>query len=642
MLNHIFRKGLWRNKIHLFWFMFSGGTLAALALFIDVYETFIENIITEKQGNMVVAAQVSASFSFVYLLMEVFLILAGAFYMRTRVREYEVYHLMGLEKKQRKRLMLLEICVITMGSLIIGAILGSGLAFGIREVFGALRPEYLEYFHIGIETYKSMGMYVITEFIMLTVTLEGIVFYLGLDAVIKFGKKSGKEVKEHPLLWKLAMVILLIALFMQSSYWGQISRQNVLFVAAVGIYLFYISVCGSFLKRRKKNEEKYYRSVIWLNSWYQRFFGNISIVFMVTVLIFMTIFSNLLSLGDVITGRDGDYYPYDVVWMTEKDSLEILEQLKNEYGITYTVQECIYLTTPDFGEHIGISATDYEKLTGEKVELENQEVAVNYQRKQDERNSVGIDYGNRTPRIYIGTATPDLWIDVPQAGVIPSAKFETTYRQKPTGNQIIFGAFAGADNENILVFADEFIKEHIQNEQSNGMVAAIQIEDNYEEIMEEIYSYIDIKVNSTHRFYEKETLLKNDEVNRLLYVVIYLISMLLLVGCGVLLVVIKMGNDSEEMEKKYQFYCRMGMDESMWKRAAKKENSVGIILSVCSGIVAGSVYLMHELSLRNLSVTVMKEYGLLLLLAIMSILIIYLIVAKVGNRSLIRKVRGGR
>ncbi len=354
----------------------------------------------------------------------------------------------------------------------------------------------------------------------------------------------------------------------------------------------------------------------------------------------MSLFSHILSIGDTIVTRNDDDYPYDVVWITDEASLNLLENLKKEHDIEVITQECIYLTTPDFYEHIGISATEYENLTGEKVELLNYEVAVHYQRKRDERNSMGIDYGSRRPRIYVGSSAAELWIETGRGGIIPSAEFDTEYRIKESRQEIVFGAFAGGDNESIVVFADEVYERARQEEKDCGLVAALNISKNYEAVLHEISTYANENTVDIQRFYEKTTLKKADEINQLLYMAVYLISFIMTIGCSTFLIVIKIGNDAEEMEYKYQFYRQMGMSESMWARAAKLENSVGIVTAVFSGVLVGSIYIGNEVFLRKLNVEDVLAYGKLLAAAVAFILIVNGVSIIVGNCVLIRRVIG--
>ena len=64
----------------------------------------------------------------------------------------------------------------------------------------------------------------------------------------------------------------------------------------------------------------------------------------------------------------------------------------------------IRVTAGDYGEHTGISASEYQRLTGEKTEnLHNHENICCVSTKiKAEYGTLGIDYGKKRTRLYIG------------------------------------------------------------------------------------------------------------------------------------------------------------------------------------------------------------------------------------------------
>ena len=85
-------------------------------------------------------------------------------------------------------------------------------------------------------------------------------------------------------------------------------------------------------------------------------------------------------------------YPYDLVWGANKTDKDFLNKLERKYGIEVKCIPDIRVTAGDYGEHTGISASEYQKLTGEKLKLHNHEIYVVYQRNKAEYGTLGIDY----------------------------------------------------------------------------------------------------------------------------------------------------------------------------------------------------------------------------------------------------------
>ena len=631
-LNKVFWKGFLKNRRNYSLFILSGSFLVSINFFISAFGEFLGNLITENKGNYLVEYAISYSFTMVYIFLEIFLLLSAICYARTRIREYRVYHLMGMTKKQRRVLIGQELVVTAMGSIFCGLILGFIITIGVGKIVAVLNPEYMQYFCISLELFRKSITTGLIEFGCMFFVLEAMVFYLGLDEVLQFGAKSGKKPKKHPILWKVAVLIFGVCFLMQDSYWG----VYVVMPIAFALYLTHVSLWGEVFQKRKKREKKYYRSVTWLNDWYYRFYSNINMIFVVSFLVFVGIFMYTLSIGDAIPIKGEEVYKYDIVWMTNKGSEDFLEELNKKYNVEIEKQPCIYLTAPDRYEHVGISQTEYERLTGEFIELEEGEVGINYQKRREDRNAVGIAYGDNTPSIHMGRPEADLWISTGRGGSIPSAKFDTSYRLKKTKNHIIWGAFGSGDEESVIVFQNDYFQEHL----GNDLLVSINIIEKQDEVRKYIYTYIESKEENTYRIYDKEVLEKQDETNHLLYIVLYGLSFLLIVGCSVMIAAIKLGNDAVIMEEKYVFYRKMGMPEKMWKAGIRKECMLAIMISGISGMVVGCIYVIREMQINDYGKECLKLYGNVILAALTIIVVIYSILILVATKIAVKKIAG--
>ena len=629
-LNKIFWKGFLKNKRNYGLFVLSASFLVSISFFISAFGDFLSNLITEKQGNYLVEYAITYSFTMVYIFMEIFLILSAICYARTRVNEYRVYHLMGMTRKQRRLLIGQELLLTAAGSITCGLLWGFIVTVSVGKVVGILNPQYLEYFDLHLASVLAATLAGIVEFGFMFFILESMVFYLGLEEVLQFGTKSGKKPKKHPILWIVALVVFVVCFLMQDTYWGVYVTMPIAFA----IYLMHVSLWGEIFQKRKKNEQKYYRTITWINGWYCRFYSNINMIFIVSFLIFISIFMYTLSIGDAIPIKGEEHYKYDIVWMTDRGSQDFIEGLENEYDIDIKTQPCIYLTTPDTYEHVGISQTDYENLTGDSIELKAGEVGVNYQKRREDRNAVGIAFGDTTPDIYMGISNPELWIMTGRGVRIPSAKFDTSYRLKKTKNHVIWGTFGTGDDESIIVFRDDYFKENLETD----LVVYVNMNDKADEVRQEIYSYIELNTGHMYRIYDKDILEKQDESNQLLYIVLYGLSFLLIIGCSVMIAAIKLGNDAVEMEYKYTFYRKMGMGEKMWKQGIKRECLLSVLIAVVSGILVGCIYVMNEMRINDYGKECILLYGSVILIALSIIVIIYLILILVATKMTVKKV----
>ena len=61
--------------------------------------------------------------------------------------------------------------------------------------------------------------------------------------------------------------------------------------------------------------------------------------------------------------------------------IRYIHELKQKYEIKVKKQPCIRVTTTDQGEHMGISASAYEKWTKESLDLKDNEIYVVYRKR---------------------------------------------------------------------------------------------------------------------------------------------------------------------------------------------------------------------------------------------------------------------
>jgi len=96
---------------------------------------------------------------------------------------------MGMTKKQRRMMIGQELFATAAGSIVWGVILGSMVTVVIGKIVGAVNPQYIQYFWLDISTFSAAASAGILEFCIMFFILESLVFYLGLDEVLKFGAK---------------------------------------------------------------------------------------------------------------------------------------------------------------------------------------------------------------------------------------------------------------------------------------------------------------------------------------------------------------------------------------------------------------------------------------------------------------------
>lgn len=662
MLKRIFWKGFWKNRKNFFWLILSGSLMNSILFSTAIFESYMIWISTGEKSDMVMENAYLTAFLIVYVLLFFVLLLSVTCYMRTRAKEYGILELSGLKQKHRRGFIKKEFLLIIGGSVLGGTILGIVEAFLIGLLMSRIYPDLglrvsgqgtvpgtvLVSLGMSLSPGAFLRMLIISliEFAILFVVCHLRIACLGISGALSMEQKSGQKPRSHPVMLKLGIGFCLLSWAIMQTYWGRVNKFYLTVFMVIGLYLLYVSVGGYALSVAKKNEKRYYRVITWLNSWYHRFYGNIRMMYIVTVMTFIAVFSYANPVFDCLPLEEESYYPYDAVVLTDDGSAPFFESLKETYGVEMKEMSCIDLTTPDFGEQIGISASEYEKLTGESIELEWKEIHIVYQRERAFRNSEGIDYGSKKPRIYIGQPEVGLWVYTGFGPVPSETKFDTNYPVKSSEERIITGAFGEPHSQNIIVFSDTYYDEVKDNGKGYCKVWMLNIPKEAGRIggpeeaggaMEELAIH-----GNEWYIYEKSELLMQCKKNNLDRITVYLISFLLISVCGILISVIKAGSDEEEIAKKYDFYYTMGMPEKKRRKGIAKEYRMTIWLPVASGMLVGLLSVIRELLLRRFLADWILYYlgGTLIMLVclaaaygITSIVLIRKMIKKTGRRA---------
>ena len=469
-------------------------------------------------------------FSITYLLLVFMMILIIFSYIRKRSYDYVLLDVMGIQKRHKYIFIgceYLGIVVISiLGGILFGAILSEIIKIELEKIFANIIFTEINY---GFSPFRMTIIIGFCVFGLLFIVFDEAISCLGMDSLLSCGKKSGKPVKTRPKVFILGMTFMFLAYISLWFYWGKVSKGIPLILLSIGILLGMISIGAYYLCYLRKKENKYYKKITWLDNWYHRFFYNINMSFIITEFIIVTLYGFSIVIFDNIPVNEPQNYPYDVVWMASDKDIAFIDELKQKYEIKVKKQPCIRVTTTDQGEHMGISASAYEKWTKESLDLKDNEIYVVYQRERSERNYLGIDFGTKKPRIYMGEAKDDLWQYI--TGVpTPSNKFDTSFNIVGEEEKILTGVFGNKISEHIIVFSDSYYQKVCNRVEGPNLIVMVQIPKNYEKVIEEICAY----TNGSGIVYEKKNLLLQISKTKIINVSAAIINIFVLLICSFL------------------------------------------------------------------------------------------------------------
>lgn len=367
----------------------------------------------------------------------IFLFYTNSFLMKRREKEFGLFHVLGMEKKHLMKVVGLETIYIGLLSL------GVGFLFGIAldKVMFLLLLRILN-------TEISLGFYISTEAIVSTILLFGAIFMLiFLNTVRRLHSSKPVELlrgvnvgeKEPRAKWVLA---ILGALCLGAGYYLAVTTKNpiealtVFFVAVIlvilGTYLLFTAGSIALLKLLRSNKRYYYRTkhFIGISGMLYRMkqnavgLANICILSTMVLVMVSSTTSLVIGMNDIMTAR----YPKEFnIYLTDaaydENSAEKMEnavakveavvlealarnglEAEAEQSYRYidfaasgkdgnysVAEEINYANLDGVCEIAFLSLEDYNRITGEKVELNDNEIMVYCARDTIESDTFVLD-----------------------------------------------------------------------------------------------------------------------------------------------------------------------------------------------------------------------------------------------------------
>lgn len=587
-------------------------------------------------------------FSITYLLLFFMMILIIFSYIRKRSYDYVLLDVMGIQKRHKYIFIgceYLGIVVISiLGGILFGAILSEIIKIELEKIFANIIFTEINY---GFSPFRMTIIIGFCVFGLLFIVFDEAISCLGMDSLLSCGKKSGKPVKTRPKVFILGMTFMFLAYISLWFYWGKVSKGIPLILLSIGILLGMISIGAYYLCYLRKKENKYYKKITWLDNWYHRFFYNINMSFIITEFIIVTLYGFSIVIFDNIPVNEPQNYPYDVVWMASDKDIAFIDELKQKYEIKVKKQPCIRVTTTDQGEHMGISASAYEKWTKESLDLKDNEIYVVYQRERSERNYLGIDFGTKKPLIYIGKARADLWLYIKEVATPKVQYFTEKFKVVGTEDRILTGVFGSETCEHIIVFSDEYYQKNCVKADGANMAVMMNIPENYDKVVEEIKAYAKdhsqvnyFDVDNGNLIYEKKELLLERSKTKLLYVASAAGNIIIMLLCGIFVLSIKMECDFPETEWKYRFYIQSGMSSAKVRKGIIKECLLSGGLPVICGTIISILYCSMLLYAKHLQIEWVHRYFKGIILIVGAIWLLFAVFSLIFAYRNIRKIEG--
>ncbi|PEI96761.1 ABC transporter permease [Bacillus pseudomycoides] len=392
-------KNVMRNsKAYFAYFVSSAFSIMVFFSFtVYAYHPRLQNL--QEQGplmNLIGMAQfVIVMFSFFFLLYSI-----GTF-LNVRKKQFGILTVLGISKKQLKRLVFMENMIIGLLAIFVG--IQGGLVFSnfFLLVTSKLTGATGIYLYWPTKAIINTTLTFIVLFFIVSTFTPTFIRTRKTVHFIKGDQKQKREKRPSIVISLFALVCLALCYYIAGYPQGYVTKQNVedgsvfliilsiLPLVTIGTYLFFSQTFLLFIYVLKKRRRFYMKQInmLWISDLTARTRGNINMLFIVTMLsaLAFTIITPLFATNNYTKAAILELYPVPFTYTSEPGNsfeqkhIATIEQELTNHGFQYQKYKFTVLKDKAQEEHIMIMKTsDYnilaKLLNKPEIQLDENEV----------------------------------------------------------------------------------------------------------------------------------------------------------------------------------------------------------------------------------------------------------------------------
>lgn len=291
MLTKIIYKNF-RSNLKNYILFFLSNIVASMELFVfRGLKEIVLQIVKDTETAFLFRIDFTMALGMISVITIMLMAYAMIYYLKSRIRDYGLFIMMGMHKRMVFSLMLIEYVLGWVFSSILGLILGTGILYGIQFLLHKIAPLYFVRIvtaNLNIYVYSikfSIGIMIFTFFAVI-VWIEN----HNLSSLIQAEEKIQKCPQKG--YWTIAVIIgiilSVIAWFMFPSY--EEVHYDAYFIWIIGGFLILTFGMGVLLEEIKKHEQFFYlKNVLQINQFSSKYQNNLMLVLMFFVIHFFAL-----------------------------------------------------------------------------------------------------------------------------------------------------------------------------------------------------------------------------------------------------------------------------------------------------------------------------------------------------------------
>ena len=650
MLTKIIYKNF-RSNLKNYILFFLSNIVAIMELFVFYgIRSIIKSSITDKVTAEALKTDFQIAVGIIAVITLMLMFYAMKCYIKLRIKDYSMFLVLGMKKKAVSLLLLFEYCIGCVISLILGIGVGRILLYIIQRLLVKYYPRYIQMHALGYQIYKNVCLasilIMVLVFVILLIWLDG----RSLGMLMAEDKQNEKRPASYMwiILAVIGNVLMIVGIIL---YCG--SDTQYLYAHGgllMGLILAVVFGLALFLNLLKKCKNFYYRHMLDLNQLYSRYLNHMIILVLLIVVHFFSLSYLVVQTAELLPlDQYRSQYPYDVIWITEKDNKGYAKKLASTYNGTVTEVPMIRVSTYYGANHIGISEKTYRKLSkSQALNLKENQIAVRIEnsdaKQEDIKDSAYWEvYSTLYAGKYFGKQDSDTLIDVKE-------NEDIHFNIQSICTQTIVGKYSTDGwHENIIVFSDEYFNKQwnaisLKNDNASELELFTFPTTRREPVCQKLKQYN--QKSSYHKMgklqnnlYITDQYLNGQKMRALFSMSSKIFLIIASILSGFFIMSLKTLTEFPALQKRYEFFKCMGMRENQLKWNTFFEIKILGRIAESVSLVTGILYVgafIHKQKLAGGISNVFFKYWIIL---VVSYILLNEIIQEVFARYILRKLK---
>ena len=630
---------------------FLSNIVAIMELFVFYgIRSIIKSSITDKVTAEALKTDFQIAVGIIAVITLMLMFYAMKCYIKLRIKDYSMFLVLGMKKKAVSLLLLFEYCIGCVISLILGIGVGRILLYIIQRLLVKYYPRYIQMHALGYQIYKNVCLasilIMVLVFVILLIWLDG----RSLGMLMAEDKQNEKRPASYMwiILAVIGNVLMIVGIIL---YCG--SDTQYLYAHGgllMGLILAVVFGLALFLNLLKKCKNFYYRHMLDLNQLYSRYLNHMIILVLLIVVHFFSLSYLVVQTAELLPlDQYRSQYPYDVIWITEKDNKGYAKKLASTYNGTVTEVPMIRVSTYYGANHIGISEKTYRKLSkSQALNLKENQIAVRIEnsdaKQEDIKDSAYWEvYSTLYAGKYFGKQDSDTLIDVTE-------NEDIHFNIQSICTQTIVGKYSTDGwHENIIVFSDEYFNKQwnaisLKNDNASELELFTFPTTRREPVCQKLKQYN--QKSSYHKMgklqnnlYITDQYLNGQKMRALFSMSSKIFLIIASILSGFFIMSLKTLTEFPALQKRYEFFKCMGMRENQLKWNTFFEIKILGRIAESVSLVTGILYVgafIHKQKLAGGISNVFFKYWIIL---VVSYILLNEIIQEVFARYILRKLK---